>query len=503
MKMDRRLPLGIAAAGLAMAAWIGVTLALIWFTLEPDQRESVGEALGPRLALLGLSWAVALALLAVLLRELLRRFATAPARLAEQTTVLLTATAAQPLSVSGSAETRSLALAINALVAQRDHLRDDMAQQVRQASQRVQQEKNRLSALMAELTQSVMVCNLDGRILLYNHRARLQLRGFSRTPGLTDGAELIGIGRSIYAIFDRQLLAHALENMHQRMVRGAASPSTQFVTTTPSGQLLRVQMAPVRPAETDASNVDAFSGFVLMLDNVTRNFEQESLRDQLLHGLTEGSRSSLANMQAALDMLGYADIESHMRERFMAVLREELAAMSARVTDLVQHSTQGLKTRWPLEDMLGADLITAAQRRIEHDCQCPVTTDPVDDSLWLKVESFTLIQALSYLSRRLVDEFEVKFLRLRLQVVAERAQLDLIWTGHAMSSETVMSWEMDSMRFGAQSTPLTVRDVVERHGGEMWFERERIRHEAFFRFLLPLASAQEQLEATQLLHSDR
>jgi len=44
--------------------------------------------------------------------------------------------------------------------------------------------------------------------------------------------------------------------------------------------------------------------------------------------------------------------------------------------------------------------------------------------------------------------------------------------------------------------------VVERHGGEMWFERERVRHEAFFRFLLPLASVQEQLEATQILHND-
>jgi DNA polymerase-3 subunit epsilon len=43
---------------------------------------------------------------------------------------------------------------------------------------------------------------------------------------------------------------------------------------------------------------------------------------------------------------------------------------------------------------------------------------------------------------------------------------------------------------------------VERHGGEMWFERERVRHEAFFRFLLPLASVQEQLEATQILHND-
>ena len=103
---------------------------------------------------------------------------------------------------------------------------------------------------------------------------------------------------------------------------------------------------------------------------------------------------------------------------------------------------------------------------------------------------------------RLVDEFDIRFFRLRLQAVGERAQLDLIWTGQAMSTETVMSWEMDSMRFGAESTPLTVRDVVERHGGEMWFERERIRHEAFFRFLLPLATVQEQLEATQILEND-
>jgi DNA polymerase-3 subunit epsilon len=34
-----------------------------------------------------------------------------------------------------------------------------------------------------------------------------------------------------------------------------------------------------------------------------------------------------------------------------------------------------------------------------------------------------------------------------------------------------------------------VRDVVQRHGGEFWFERDRVRHRAFFRFLLPLAPA--------------
>jgi DNA polymerase-3 subunit epsilon len=355
---------------------------------------------------------------------------------------------------------------------------------------------------MSELTQSVVVCNLDGRILLYNSRARLQFRALSEAPTLADGAELMGIGRSIYAVFDRQLVAHALETIHQRLRRGVASPSAQFVTTTRTGQLLRAQMAPVRDQASGTEPGAGISGFVLMLDNVTQRFEDESLRAQLMHGLTEGSRSSLANMQAAVDMLGYADLEPDMRERFLRVVKEEVSTMSQRITDLVQRATQGLKTRWPLEEMLGTDFVTAAQRQIEAHCRRAVTLEGADASLWLKVESFTLLQALTYLAGRLADEFDVRFFQLRLQQAGARAQLDLMWSGQAMSTETVMTWEMDPMRVGTQSTPLTVRDVVERHGGEMWFERERVRHQAFFRFLLPLASAQEQLEAAQIMQSE-
>ena len=502
MKPERRLILAIAAVGLALAAWIGLTVALVWATLEPAQRETVAAVLGPRMALPGMSWVVAVVGMASLLRLLYQRYVSAPARLLEETRVLLAASGPQQLTPHGSTEIRELGGAINALAAQRDSLREDVAQQIAQANRSVQQEKNRLAALMAELTQSVVVCNLDGRILLYNSRARLQFRALSQAPTLAHGAELMGIGRSIYAVFDRQLVAHALETIHQRLRRGAASPSAQFVTTTGTGQLLRVQMAPVRAGESGAEPGNGVSGFVLMLDNVTQRFEEESLRDQLLHGLTEGSRSSLANMQAAVDMLDYADLEPDMRERFLRVVREEVAAMSQRITDLVQRSTQGLKTRWPLEEMLGTDFVSAAQRQIETHCQRAVTVEGADASLWLKVESFTLLQVLTYLAGRLVDEFDVKFFQLRLQKAGPRAQLDLIWSGQVMSTETVMTWEMDPMRFGAQSTPLTVRDVVARHGGEMWFERERVRHQAFFRFLLPLASEQEQLEASQIMQNE-
>ncbi len=496
MKADRRLWLAIAGVGLALALWLGLTVALLWSTLTSPEKIVVDTILGPRIALLGLSWLLALGAVAVGLSKLYRRYAHAPARLLEKTRVLVAATEPQTLTPAGSTEIKGLGAAINELATQRDHLRADMAQQILQASAHVQQERNRLAALMAELTQSVVVCNLDGRILLYNNRARLQFKVLSDAPALADGAELIGIGRSIYAVFDRKLVAHALESIHQRLARGAASPSAQFVTTTRSGQLLRVQMAPVRASDQAGASAD-LSGFVLMLENVTRTFEEGNLRDQLLHGLTERSRSSLANMQAAVDMLSLPDLEPVMQERFLSVVRDEVSVMSKRVADLAQQSAQGLKTRWPMEEMLGTDLLLAAQRRMETQCERTVSLDQVDASVWLRVDSFTLIQALSYLATRLVDEFEIKFLRLRLQTVQGRAQLDLIWTGQAMSTETVMSWEMESMRFGSESTPLTVRDVVARHGGEMWFERERIRHEAFFRFLLPLADAQEQREAAQ------
>ena len=499
-KIDPRLLLVVAATGLVMALWLVLMTAIVWSTLDGAEQGAVGAVLAPRMALLALGWVFGLGLVAVALAQLHRRYVGAPKRLLEETRVVLTATEPQRLKPRGTAEMQALAGAVNELAQQRDQLRGDVAAQVAQASQRVQQEKNRLAALMAELNQSVVVCNREGRILLYNQRARQQFRQLSQGAGAAAGAELIGIGRSIYAVLDQQLVAHALERIHQALGRGVATPSAQFVTTTQGGHLLRVQVAPVResvpPGEGEApEGLQTVSGLVLMLDDVTASVQEEAERDQLMHGLTEGSRASLGNIQAAVDMLGYADLEPAMRERFLGVVRDEVGAMGRRVNDLAHRATQRLKTRWPMEDMLGADLVTAAQRRIAQHCDRPVTLDAIDTSLWLKVDSYTLLLALTYLAHRLVDEFEVRFLQLRLQGTATHAQLDLVWSGQAMSNETVMSWEMDAMRFGSERSPLTVRDVVERHGGEMWFERERARHQAFFRFMLPLASVQGVVDA--------
>ncbi len=494
MKPALRLPLLIAALGGAMALLALASIAAIWATLQPSERAVLAAVLESRGMLLVLIWLAALGLAGWGLGLLFARFVVAPARLQEQAQALLAGAKAPDLEARGGAANRALAATLNALLRQRAQLQQDAAQQVALASRSIEAERSRLSALMAELTQSVVVCNLEGAILLYNSRARAQFRAWSSTPGTAGGAELIGLGRSIYAVFDRPLIAHALDSVRQRLRAGAASPSAQFVTGTPAGGLLRVQMAPVRDPAGEGDGADGLGGFVLMLDDMTRDFEQEDLRDRLLLGLTEGSRASLGNLQAAVEMLELPDLEAPMRERFQAVVRDEVAAMTARLQALAGDVLAGLRTRWPMEDMLGADLVAAGVRRIEALGSLRASAEEIDPTLWLKVDSYSLLQALAYLAGKLVDEHGVKTVRLRLQAAGARARLDLVWAGQAMSTETVMNWQIEPMRSGESATPLTLRDVVERHGGEFWFERERVRHEAFFRFLLPRAEAHRPLE---------
>ena len=537
MKTDRRALLAVAgsatAVGLLLAAFVLAAGGMLWSDFDQGERTAVLAALATRWGLPLMAGLALAAAAAAAMQSLVARWMTAPARLLEDCQVLLSTDVQRRLGAEGAAApVQGLARAINELVRQRDQLRRDIADEVARASLGVAQERNRLAALMSELTQSVVVCNLDGRVLLYNHRARLQFRALSDAPALAGGAELIGLGRSIYTVFDRKLVAHALASVQQRLQRGVAHPSAQFVTITRSGQLLRVQLAPVRAVASDAAapaaaddgvgaisavsagrarKVDnagievnagnAVSGFVLMLDNITVEHETEAAQERLLHGLTEGSRGSLANLQAAAEMLDDEDLPAVMRERFVRVVRDEAQAMGRRLNDLTARSAQGLTTRWPLEDMLGADFVQAARLRIEAVAGLHAGTLELDDALWLRLDSFALMQVFAYLAQRLRDEFEVGTVHLRLQPTAGgRVHLDLVWSGPPLSTETVMSWEVDPIATtaaaGTEASALTVRDVVQRHGGEYWFERDRVRQQAFFRFLLPQAPQASQASQT-------
>jgi DNA polymerase-3 subunit epsilon len=112
----------------------------------------------------------------------------------------------------------------------------------------------------------------------------------------------------------------------------------------------------------------------------------------------------------------------------------------------------------------------------------------MDDALWIKADSFSLVFAIAFLATRLQEHYEIRELRFRLSGHDRLAYLDIIWSGPAMSSETFYTWELEPMRLSAETTPLSLRDVIDRHGGEVWYQREKAAHRAFFRFVLPVAA---------------
>jgi DNA polymerase-3 subunit epsilon len=502
--MSNRVKFALVLAGLYvfLVVLFGAVGAALWADMDPQERAVALAILENHYGLAVFVILACWAIIGFIVHALYRAYVLAPLSLREQALVMVNSNPGLRLQAMGAPEIKALVKVVNALAEQRESLQRDVEAKVGEAKASVEAEKNRLAALMSELSQSVVVCNLDGRILLYNNRARLQFQALGAGIRSSSGRALIGLGRSIFAILDRNLITHALDNIKHSLRRGSAQPVANFVTTSHADQLIRVQMAPVLGRQpTDAGEMGGehfLDGYVLILDNITRSFEVESRRDQMLQSLTEGSRASLANIRAAVEnLLDYSDMETEQRDCFVGIIRHEVGVLGERLDRTVTEFADALKTRWPLEDMLGVDLVQAARRRVEQKLGILTKTEEVAEGLWVRVDSFSLLQALTYLVFRLREEYKIREVRLRLAAEGRLAHLDLIWSGALIDSQTLPTWEVDPMNVDGEVSPLTLREVIERHGGEIWFEREKASHRSFFRLLIPVAA--QALEPSALL----
>lgn len=485
----------LAAWGLVLSA-IAATALLVGADLSEQERIDLAHILKDRAPHVILTSLLLLVPLVFILRTLFRRYIIAPRKLSEDVRVMLTANPAHRAPLRGSVEVKQLAQDMNSFAEARELLRRDVEQRIREANARIEEERNRLAALMSELAQSVVMCNMEGRILLYNARAMQLLRQpLGGTGSAGKGHSLIGLGRSVFAIFDRNLIIHALESIQDRLRQGAPNPVANFVTTVPAGPLVRVQMAPVHGSAADAPDgggARAMTGFVLILDNIARRIESGSRRDLLLQTLTQGTRSSLGSVRAAVETIAaFPDMDKEAQGRFIAIIGDEAQRLSAKLDETVREFADSLRTEWPLEDMRGADLIAAARRRIETKLGLPTKLEDVDESIWLNVDSYSLMQGIAYLASRLHEEFGIREIRFALQPAGQLAHLDLIWTGAPLGSETTMSWQTDSMELGGEACPLTLKQIVERHNGEFWYQIHKPSHREFFRIAIPVTKPEE------------
>jgi DNA polymerase-3 subunit epsilon len=529
MNARRRLLLAGAVAmvlaGLFVASWVALAIALLGAALDEPARVAVQQSLaphGPLLVLLALLAALAIGLIAV---ALYKAWVMPLARLAEQAQAQFSSDApsAQP---AGPAALHALARTLDAFARQRQVLHANVEQQVRDSSRQIDRERRRLAALMGELGQAVVVCNLGGRVLLYNASAeRLLGAPVGAAPGTGTGKGTLGLGRSIHALFDREPLLHALQRVRQQAARGVAQPSALCVVQTAHAHLLRVQLAPVRPpvdeeggADAGSEDDDGLAGFVLVLEDLAPLFQRHSRQDTALRRHGEAARAALRPVRQAVDAMDRAQAES---------LRAAVAAADGELQQLQRQLERQLvavsSARWPLEATGAADWLADVAPAIEQHSGMGIVVETVDSSLWVQLDSHPLMQSLCRLATRLHEEQGVRTLRLGLHrddgedrhdTVDEHAILELVWPATPLSAETVIGWTLDDIggaatataRGGVPSVPsvpsvghvasVSLREVARRHGSEWSFLRDRAGLTARLRLALPRCPAPAASEPT-------
>lgn len=468
--------LTLASALAFLLAWL-VGLA-IWADLQAHERQALAAMVESREPLLFMLALLLPLTIGVVLKLAMAAYPAAALKLAEEVRLIHSVHPEHRLAAGGAAEMRQLAAAVNQLAEAHGTMQHKVQARIEEANAHLAQEKNRLAALMSELAQSVLVCNVEGRILLYNARA-------SRLLKHADSGEVpVGLGRSIFGILDRSPIIHALGQLSHRLEQDTQQPVARFVTTR-GDQLLRAQMAPV------LDHLGAITGFVLILEDITRTVEETSRRDQLLQQLTEGSRAALANLRAAAEtMQQYPGMEPPRRERFFEVIAEEARNLSHQLDGALAAQGDVPRTPWLLEDMLAADLVFALRRNLPAGLQIVTDAEAEATPLWLSVNSYAMVQALAHLAHRLAIAFGLQTLVLELEPVGRWVRLTLCWSGQALDPAVLHEWESQPLSIGAVAGASSLKQVLEQHGGEIWCQADAAggKH----RLCLQLPSAQPE-----------
>jgi DNA polymerase III subunit epsilon len=464
-----RLVVAVASLSLLLVAGVALLGLGVWAEAPAADRVVMVRALRSQTPVLVSGGVLLAGAAALVVIGLFRRHLRAARRLAADTRLIATVNAAHRLAEEGPADLADLAAAINGLAERFEAADRDVIRRVEAGRAELARERNRLAALMSELAAAVLVCNADGRILLYNAAARGLLED------RPDRAGVVGLGRSIFGVVDRDLVAHVLDR--------SRTGRPIHATTAWGDRILRVHVAPVASADTEEP-----TGFVVLVEDVTRRAETTRQRDALLRELTEGVRGAAGAIRGAIESLSeYPDMPDDQRERFLRIVRDEAVALGRRVDNLMQRSADHLTDRSLHEDISAADLLAAVTATVRAEHGPTIRTENASGGVWLTVDGFAAVRAVAGLLGRLRTDHGVEEVTLDLTPAGRYAALTARWRGTAVEPQTLRTWTVD----GATGIgPDTIADVLTGHDAEVWSQSAE-GGSAYLRLLLPIAEEPE------------
>jgi DNA polymerase III subunit epsilon len=337
---------------------------------------------------------------------------------------------------------------------------------------RVDEQRTWLEAILQGLSEGILVCNRQHRIMLYNVAA----------TSLVDAPDRVGLGRSIGEVLSLPPLRHSLTRLENR--RGEAEEpeiSAPFVCTTIDGtRVLHGRMALL------CDRAGAVSGYLVTLTDISGELALLAKGDAVRRALTRDLRGMVGNLRAAAEtMAAFPEMPAEDRARFEAVILEESESITETLDRLGQEIRGHMLGRWPMADIYVSDLVRSLDSVLEGS---GLKLTLVGLPLWVHGDSLSLIHVLEALMRRIAEAHDVTSFDLEPMLGDRRVYLDLVWSGEPVAAGDLEVW-LDAAA-GVEAGAQRLRDVLERHGSEPWSMRGTREGTAVLR--LPLIAPNRQ-----------
>ena len=472
------------AIALTFAAWLIICVGFaVWFKtqLSPEALGFLRDLLKDHFGLL-LILAVLLLLVGVLfLDSVLRKYIRPLRKITEQISLVNPTNPSHRFEIEGAAEIQQLCGRLNEGAAHYESLLNDIEGRVNSARAQSEEEKNILAAIMSESPEGVIVCNPNGEILLYNNRAKHLLSG-SGNDSPEKSIRFIGLGRSVFEVFDENLIRHTIDQVNAKLENDEADVVSHFVCPGAENTLLRAEAVPVLDFRKH------YSGLILILSDITQQLESQNYLNLTLQSFTRGIRASFAGIRAAIEtILDYPDMDANRLETLKKIIHKE----SLNIGDILERdptlSSHAMFNQWPLVRVAVRDLFEVLQARCRQSLNIHLRMENLTTEHYINVDQSSFLLALQFVIQQIQTATGVNEITCRLTQLGRFVALDLLWSGHPIKGDVLKYWETQPLAFEKEDFALTLREVIDHHNGEIGLYVSRsLEDTVYVRFFLPV-----------------
>ncbi|KIH77969.1 DNA polymerase-3 subunit epsilon [Geoalkalibacter ferrihydriticus] len=470
--------------GVIMAGVLGA-----WFNLAPDERAFVQGLADKILPFPILGAFILVGAIGALVSLLFHYYIIPTLQLAEETRLITRANSSHRIAPRGARELVYLTEVINESAEAYARLKTEVEENIRAARADLDQERNRLAALMSEMPAGVLVCNTDGQILLYNAQAQ-KLLHVSQELASEQQAGLIGLGRSIFGVLNREPIVHALKMLQAALEQEQELPNSGLLMTLADGRCLRVNMAPVLNNRSQSREI---SGFVLTLEDMTAQIEADTRRDMLIQSLTEGIQSALGEIrQSITTILGDPQLRPEQLTKNRATIDRASQELQQQLAEARKNYARHLHALSKVEYVLAENLLEILRKNISQRFAIEVQGEAPAD-LWLRLDSYSLVQAVSHLAGLLKKQKSMGAFHIRIEGgKSASAVMSIGWPDACLDQAFISDWIRAPLITDAQGKLLSFSEVVARHGGEVHIDATQPHACHEVRIDLPVDSTAER-----------